>query len=189
MNRYYVTFEYGLSFLVEATDSDMAVINLRKEYGTSEVGMTGLDKQEVTSLVILSDDGKGDVQLKVDALGREIAMPELPEDFVAERDARVARINKLAEKPRKLPSRRQKGMTLSYCDGDLFVTFFGYSASLAVAANEGELHPTASHRYEEYQLTPAQQRIVDEWERVQNDYYEANGWKTWADLYDNEEST
>ncbi len=186
MNKYYVTFEHGISFLVDATDSDMAVVSLLKEW-------PGLRGQEVTSLVILSDDGKGDVQLKVDAAGREVAMPELPGDFVAQREASVARVDALVTKAQtatkpsknKLPSRRQGGMTLSYCEGDLFVTFFGYSASLAVAANEGQLHPTSMNRYDEYELTSRQQQIVDEWDRYQNEYYEANGWATWAELHNN----
>lgn len=89
----------------------------------------------------------------------------------------------------KLPPRRRGGMTLSYCDGDLFVTFFGYSASLACASNEGELHPTRSGRYDEYQLTACQQKIVNEWDAYQNEYFEVNGWATWADLYDPQPET
>lgn len=82
----------------------------------------------------------------------------------------------------KLPSRRQGGMTLSYSGGDLFVTFFGYSASLSCASNEGLLMPTKYNRYDEYELKPNQQKIVDEWMARFDDYFEVNGWPTWADV-------
>jgi hypothetical protein len=75
--------------------------------------------------------------------------------------------------PAPLPPRRAAGITLSHDDGDLYVTFFGYSSSLLAAANEGEL--LSSHRIERepYQLTPRQQAVVDTWMDREADYLTA----------------
>ena len=80
----------------------------------------------------------------------------------------------------KLPSRRQGGLTLSYDSGDLFVTFFGYNASLMAASNEGFLQPNNVMR-DDYELNTRQQQIVDEWMDRYDDYFEANGWATWEE--------
>jgi len=80
---------------------------------------------------------------------------------------------------KQLPSRRQKGLKLSYDSGDLFVSFFGYSASLSCAYNEEVLH----HNYrEELELKPHQMKIINEWMDHFDDYFEQNGWKTWSEV-------
>ena len=78
-----------------------------------------------------------------------------------------------------LPSRRQAGLSLSYVDGDLFVTSFGYASSLMAASNEGEL---MHERHEPKILSDKRQRIVDEWMDRYDDYFEANGWQTWSEV-------
>lgn len=164
MNFYRIVFT-NMEVLVAATDTDMAVMKAQKENPVAG---------DLMALALLD---------KRTGLAENLMLNgEMPKYLEADKKV-LEFIRK--ERLKALPKRRQAGMTLSYCDGDLFVTFFGYSASLAVAANEGELHPTSMNRYEEYQLTPKQQRIVNEWERFQDEYYELNGWATWADLYDN----
>lgn len=65
------------------------------------------------------------------------------------------------------PSRRVGALVLSLTEEGPFVVRFGYSASLACAANEGVLHSNKSrNREEEYELSVSEQKIVDEWEIV-----------------------
>lgn len=84
-----------------------------------------------------------------------------------------------AEKP-KLPPRRAAGLSLTYEGGDLYVTSFGYSASLLCASDLGVLHHDRTGV--EKNLGPKQQAVVSEWMDHYDDYFEANGWKTWADI-------
>ena len=72
-----------------------------------------------------------------------------------------------------LAPRRAAGVTLSYEGGHLYVTSFGYSASLTCAANEGELSDANGNIRT---LSAQQQRVVDQWDDLQDAYYEANGW-------------
>jgi len=69
-----------------------------------------------------------------------------------------------------LPPRQAHGVSLQSLAGDLFVTSFGYSASLLCAANEGELHWDGRAMREPKQLSPKQQRVVDEWMDHYDDY-------------------
>lgn len=164
MNFYRVVFT-NMEVLVAATDTDMAVIKAQKE--NPKAG-------DLMALALIDERTGVAENLMLNG--------ELPKWLEADKKV-LEFIRK--EKLKALPKRRRGGMTLSYCDGDLFVTFFGYSASLAVAANEGLLHSTG-YNCDEYELKPHQQRIVDEWERFQNEYFELNGWPTWADLFDNQ---
>jgi len=84
----------------------------------------------------------------------------------------------------KLPPRQARGLSLVYDDGDLFVSSFGYSASLSCASFEGELSWDGSSCRDEKQLSLAQQSIVNEWADLEDEYLAQNGWKTWAEIHD-----
>lgn len=74
-----------------------------------------------------------------------------------------------------LPSRRAKGLTLSY-DRDcntFFVVSFGFRASLAAAANEGVLTPDGFSKQGDRELTAAQMDIVHEWASLEDNYLAA----------------
>lgn len=153
MNSYRVEFEYEVQY-VDATDSDTAVWKAQeqaKERGVEEVG-------ELISLILYS--GNTSTELVCDAATRK-ALSKNNQKFKV-----------------TLPSRRQKGLTLSIDENpdlesgyDLTVGCFGYYASLACAANEGELY---GGRYgDSYrQLSDAQQKVVDEWEDYADLYIE-----------------
>ncbi len=165
MTSYTVEFEYT-SQLIEASDTDMAHFK-----SIEASGLSAEDRGELLSITVHHEAGddkyltaKG--QQDPFATGKRMTAGEKPE----------------APKPVKLPSRRQGGLTLSYQDGDLFVTSFGYSASLACAFHEEELQHDKG-RHEPKQLSAKQMRIVSEWMDCEGDYYDRNGWKTFGEIY------
>lgn len=158
MNFYRVVFT-NATVLIAATDSDMACINAAKKVK---------DAGDLQALALL-DEETGLAQELVTGTTIDLGKDKKVLEFIRK------------EKLKRLPKRRQKGLTLSYDSGDLFVTFFGYSSSLSCASNEGVLHPISSYK-DEYVLKPHQQKIVDEWDRHFDDYYELNGWATWEEV-------
>lgn len=157
-SMYTVEFRY-VEIKVHASDTDMAVIK------AEEICMLPVeDRGELMSIEI---DGQ-----KFYSHAGHVEMGA----FAPEETPALA-------KP-KLPSRRAAGLTLSYDDGDLYVNSFGYSASITCASNVGELMWHGRGCREEKMLSDKQMAIVHEWDMLQDEYYEANGWKTWGELND-----
>ncbi len=167
MSQYTVEFEYT-SQLVDASDTDMAHF---KAIEASEVSAE--DRGELLSITVHDDENPANDQKYLTAKGQQ--------DPFATGKRMTAGEKPEAPKPAKLPSRRQGGLTLSYQDGDLFVTSFGYSASLAAAFHEEELNHDAG-RHEPKQLGHEQMQVVCEWLDREADFFEQNGWKTWGEI-------
>lgn len=158
MNFYRVVFS-NATVLIAATDSDMACINAAKQND---------DAGDLLALALI-DEETGLAQELVSNTTIDFGKDEEVLEFIRK------------EKLKRLPKRRQGGLTLSYAEGDLFVSSFGYSASLCCAWHECELEHN-NDRHEPKQLSEKQRKIVDEWMRHEDDYYVLNGWKTWDEV-------
>lgn len=166
MNSYTVEFQYYKT-TVEASDTDMAF--MVAAVCADEV-IDVEDRGELFSITLHADSGD---HVFMSHAGMQIL--QRPAD------------KEVTELPTsRLPSRRQAGLTLSYDNGDLYVTSFSYSASLMCASHEGELEYNGynMNRFP-LALNERQQAVVDTWMEREAEYYEKNGWATWSEVNEN----
>ena len=98
--------------------------------------------------------------------------PRFTQKFDPDRHTKIVKATKVALGG-KLPSRCQKGLTLSYIDGDLYVISFGYSGSLLMVSNEYELNYDGRMLRDPKILNDDQCAVVDDWMDHYDAYLEA----------------
>jgi len=164
MNAYTIHFKFAHEH-VEATDTDMAVMKAAEIIAQD---MTEEDRGELVAIELHGKNGMSNFFYT----GADLTSDKV-EEIVTRKEARPA--------PKKLPSRRQRGLCLSYSHGDLFVSRLGYSSSLSCAYHEEVLHHDRGYR-DDVELGRADMKVIEEWMNHEADYYETNGWATWSEV-------